>query len=204
MASLKNDTGKQSGNGLRLTRERWIDAAMEVLGQHGVEGVWVEQLAKHLGVTKGSFYWHFKDRDELLEAMLDQWRRQNTINIVDYVGSAEDPLARLERLVRMPFDLEATDALGLPLRLWARHDERASKALDEVDQLRVRMKAQIFAMCGFPPDEARARAVLLYSYMRVAPTLVDLGDTELRRLCEQLLLKNEVPLPVQEVDHLNG
>jgi AcrR family transcriptional regulator len=187
METLKSDARGQSGASLRLTRKKWVDAAMDALGRHGVGGVRVEQLAKTLNVTKGSFYWHFRDRDELLEAVLEQWRRRNTIDIVEYVGSLEDPAIRLERLLQMPFDVEHRDPYGLSLRLWARHDPRAAKALAEIDDLRVRMKAQIFMACGFAAEEARARAILLYSYMRVAPTLVELGDVDLRRLCEQLL-----------------
>lgn len=161
---------------------------MDVLAKQGVDGVRVEHLAKVLSVTKGSFYWHFKDRDELLEAMLDHWRRQNTVSIVEYVGSREDPLIRLERLARIPFNLQDADPFGLPLRLWARHDTRASKALAEVDELRVRMKAQIFVAYGFSPEIAQAKAILLYSYMRIAPTLIELSDQSLRALCEELLL----------------
>lgn len=189
MKSTKTDPAKQPASVIKLTRERWIEAGMEVLGKQGVEGVRVEQLAKDLNVTKGSFYWHFKDRDELLQAMLDQWRWQNTVGIMEFVGSSEDPTSRLLKLARIPFSLENADPLGLPLRLWARHDPRAGKALSEVDELRVRMKAQIFVACGFAAKDAHARAVLLYSYMRVAPTLVELDDAELRTLCEDMLLK---------------
>jgi AcrR family transcriptional regulator len=187
LSSASGATNHPNAN-FRLTRERWVDAAMEMLGRHGVDGVRVEQLARQLGVTKGSFYWHFKDRGELLEAMLDQWRRQKTVDVVEYVGSVDDPVMRLEKLARIPFEIQERDPLGLPLRLWARYDERAARVLDEVDKLMVRMKAQIFIACGLDAEEARARAVLLYSYMRVAPTLVELGDMELRGLCERLLL----------------
>ena len=59
---------------LQLDRERWIEAAIDVLARDGVAGLRVELLAKHCGVTKGSFYWHFKDKQALLEALLDQWK----------------------------------------------------------------------------------------------------------------------------------
>lgn len=161
---------------------------MAVLDSHGVDGVRVEQLAKRLKVTKGSFYWHFKDRDALLLSMLDHWRQQNTIDIVETAGEWDDPLAWLQAAARMPFDLEAVDGFGLPLRIWARHDERARKVLLEVDGLRVRMMAQVFAAAGFAPEEAQARGVILYSYMRVAPTLTHLLVPELKTMCENLLL----------------
>lgn len=179
---------KVSGSAIRLTRERWVEAAIDLLTTHGVEGVRVEKLAKDLKVTKGSFYWHFKDRDELLEAMLEYWRRKNTLDILEYVGRAEDPAAKLDTLLQMPFKLAQSEPLALPMRLWARHDPRAEKVLAEIDELRVRMKAQILIARGFSPEEARARAVLLYSYMRVAPTMPELNDLELRRACERLLV----------------
>jgi len=179
----------------RLSRDVWVDAAMDALAKYGVDGVRVEKLAKELSVTKGSFYWHFKDRDELLDAILEKWRRENTINIIEYVGSVEDPHVRLRNLARMPFESALVkDPLGLSFRLWARYDDRPKKALAEVDDLRVRMNAQLFRACGVAPAEAEARSILLYSYMRVAMTLVDLDNINLRARCEELLLIPGMPV----------
>ncbi len=164
---------------------------MEMLGRNGLDGVRVEPLAKVMGVTKGSFYWHFKDRDELLEAMLEHWRKENTVRILEFVGEPEDPAVRLQRLARVPFEAGQLDAYGLPVRLWARHDPRARRALAEVDDLRIRMKSQLFRSCGFDAEEANARALILYAYMRVAPDLAALEDRRLRSLCERLLLTDQ-------------
>ncbi len=59
----------------RIDGNAWIQAALSILAERGISGVRVETLAKQLGVTKGSFYWHFKDRDALFDALLDSWRR---------------------------------------------------------------------------------------------------------------------------------
>ena len=65
-----------------LDREAWIEAAIGTLAEHGVAGVRVESLAKSLGVTKGSFYWHFRDRPDLLAAVLDFWKQGRISDII--------------------------------------------------------------------------------------------------------------------------
>ena len=70
-APQAKESGKRASDS--LTREDWISGAWDMLGERGMDGVRVEPLARRLGVTKGSFYWHFKDRGELLEALLNRW-----------------------------------------------------------------------------------------------------------------------------------
>ena len=85
----------------RLDREDWVNAAFERLGAGGVEAVRVEPLAKDLGVTKGSFYWHFRDREALLDAVLEAWEARETDH---YIKTAEtdggQPGERLRRFFR--------------------------------------------------------------------------------------------------------
>ena len=81
----------------RLSRQDWVDAALRSTAQVGLENVSVEALAKTLNATKGSFYWHFTDRAELLDAALAEWQRRTTTEVFDGIGHAptEDPVARL-------------------------------------------------------------------------------------------------------------
>lgn len=181
-------TSQESKTRLRLTRDHWINAALEVLGTSGVDGIRIDHLARVLKATKGSFYWHFKDREELLVALLDRWRRQNTIDIIEAAKIEGDPFEHLKALARLPFEIEKGDPLGLPLRVWARQDPRARAALEEIDDLRVRMITQIFVAAGFEAKEAKSRAILLYSYMRISSTLVQLKDGELRQQCDAIVL----------------
>ena len=176
----------------RLDANVWADAALAELTAHGIERVRVEVLAKHLGVTKGSFYWHFKDRDALLVAMLERWRRRATLSLIERLdrGGAA-PAIRLRELLRLPLSGErsalAAD-IELAIRLWGRTDPRARVALEEVDELRLRYIEQLLTQSGVTPEEARARAILAYSYQRVAASLISGEETQLIQQCEDLLI----------------
>ena len=86
-----------------LNVDSWISAAMLVLSKKGIESVRVEPLAKMLGVTKGSFYWHFNDRRALLDAMLQSWRQRATLAIIERMERGKpDPADRLRALIALP------------------------------------------------------------------------------------------------------
>ena len=72
----------QLGN-VKATRDDWLALALSVLAVEGVAHVTVLNLSERLGVSRSSFYWYFKNRDELLDALLDRWDRLNTRSIVD-------------------------------------------------------------------------------------------------------------------------
>ena len=176
----------------RLDANAWADAALAELAAHGIDRVRVEVLATRLGVTKGSFYWHFKDRDALLAAMLERWRRRATLSLIERLDRAgAPPVERLRELLRLPLrgDRAALAAeIELAIRLWGRGDPRAREALAEVDELRLRYIEQLLAQAGVSAKEARARAILAYSYQRVAATLIPADDARLIQQCEDLLI----------------
>ncbi len=176
----------------RLDIEAWTNAALDLLAERGIDGVRVELLARKLGVTKGSFYWHFKARDDLLAAMLVRWKRRATLDLIRWLDRDRQPDDRLKRLMRLPFagakSSHAAD-VELAIRLWGRRDSRALAALEEVDELRVAYIAQLIEACGISSSQARARAILGYSYIRVAGTLIAPRDVDLMALCEDVLLQ---------------
>src|ERR671916_708238 len=86
-----------------LQAEDWVEAARTAMAEGGIEAVAVEPLARRLGVTKGSFYWHFKDRRALLEAMLGRWERESTEAVISTTRSISDPLERFVRLAEEAF-----------------------------------------------------------------------------------------------------
>jgi AcrR family transcriptional regulator len=182
---------KAAGDSARLDADAWTQSGLQLLADRGIEGVRVELLAKILGVTKGSFYWHFRDRGALLEAMLDDWRRRATLVIIERLErDPEPPLSRLMKLLRLPLAGQRSEQgadVELAIRLWGRHDPKARAALKEVDQLRLRYIAGLLQASGLPPDQVEARAILAYSYMRVAATLIERDRIELMQQCEQLL-----------------
>ncbi|WP_395701090.1 TetR/AcrR family transcriptional regulator [Aquabacterium sp.] len=153
----------------QLTPEAWIQAATEVLVDQGIDHVRVDVLAGELGVTRGSFYWHFRDREELLRAVLQAWREQATEALTQRLERAHaDAREQLRDVISLPFrGRSATRAarIELAIRAWARRDEMARHAVDEADASRIGYIAQVFSALGCPIAEARSRAFLLYTYV---------------------------------------
>jgi len=144
----------------RLSRERWIEAALDALTDGGVGAVAVEPLAARLGVTKGSFYWHFRDRDELLAAALDQWERERTDAVIERFDAAADPRERLAEWARHAFS--ADKSLLAALHAAADHPVVAP-VLRRVTERRIEYLAELLREAGVSPAAARRRARLLYS-----------------------------------------
>lgn len=188
----------RSKDSSRLDASAWTSAALDILESHGIDGVRVEVVAKSLKITKGSFYWHFRDRRELLDAMLNEWRRRATLGVIDRLESSrETPQERLEHLLRLPFEgtRAATIAhVELAIRIWGRTDSKAMDVLREIDELRLRYISGLFQEMGFDVDASRARAILAYSYMRVSRSLIRSGDKDAMARCEEVLCTKHVDL----------
>jgi len=163
----------------QLGPEAWVEAGLEALRDHGIEGVRVERLAQALEVTKGSFYWHFKDRAALLEAMIEAWRRRATFAVIDeveHVGG--DAIHRLRQLSVIVGRIEGR--LDLAVRAWASQDGNAKAALDEIDRRRLGYLASLFRELSFSPPEANARARLVYHALIGELTMGELVANEAR------------------------
>lgn len=193
-----------NGEGVRssLTPETWIEAATGVLVDQGIDHVRVDLLAQHLGVTRGSFYWHFKDREDLLRRVLQAWRETATENLTQRLESAHaDPLAQLRDVLSLPFRGRAAARaarIELAIRAWARRDQMARFAVDEADASRIGYIAQLFSALGYPVLEARSRAFLLYSYVvseSLMPTLSTQTQKDERRRFAERLFTQRVDLP---------
>lgn len=116
-------------------RDEWVQAAIEALVQAGAEGVRVEALARDLGVTKGSFYWHFADRAALLDGVLEAWERGARADLEEAAAApgAEDRIAALLRRLARP-------GTGIPdaeIHAWARRDRSVAERVWEVERARV-------------------------------------------------------------------
>ena len=145
----------------------WTDAALEALAGGGIAAVRVEPLAKTLGVTKGSFYWHFADRRALLDAMLARWADGRVAAIREQAADSGAPAATLRRLADLYIrraNLRGL-AIELAIRTSARSDAATARAVAVVDRERLRHVAALFAGLGWNGTQARARAVLFYSYL---------------------------------------
>jgi AcrR family transcriptional regulator len=182
-----------------LTPERWVDAATELLVDHGIDSVRVDTLARTLQVTRGSFYWHFRDRDDLLRAVLQAWRAGATEQLTQRLqGARDDPRDQLRDLISLPFRGRAAARaarIELAIRAWARREAMARAFVDEADAARIAYIAQVFSSLGFSITEARARAFLLYSY-EVAESLLSTQDSEAQRQERAQLVERLIQLPL--------
>jgi len=148
-----------------LTTEAWAEAALTALADGGVPAVAVEPIAAGLGATKGSFYHHFRTRDELLGAALDLWERQETEQVILAVEQVDGARARLTTLLRVALDSTGerrTNAVELALQAHAGHP-RVAPLLERVTRRRLHYLASLFRELGFDAADARRRALLAYT-----------------------------------------
>jgi AcrR family transcriptional regulator len=143
-----------------LDRERWEAAALDAFEQGGLPAVAVEPLARALGVTKGSFYWHFKDRRALIDAMVARWERLHVDRPVDASAEIEDPRERLLALLGR--------ASGKPPTIFVRmldavDDPAVAAAVERAARRRVDFMAAAFRELGLTPAKARRQALVAYS-----------------------------------------
>jgi AcrR family transcriptional regulator len=164
-------------------RDMWIEAALKQIGCSGVDGVRVEVLAESLGITKGGFYRRFRDRRALLDAMLDTWRhgRIAAIEKQTELGD-EDARERLRSLIRLYSERVNPEgiAIELAIRQWARSDAAAVAAVERVDAARLARVTQLYQALGASAEDARARAVLVYSFI-FGQSLLFLGEAPRKR-----------------------
>ncbi len=168
---------------IKVTRDDWLNVAMDVLVSDGVEQVKVLNLGDRLGVSRSSFYWYFKSRQELLDALLDLWQDTNTAAIVT---QAETPAASITQAVCHVFrcvidERLFNNALDFAVRDWARRSGKVRRVLDRSDQTRLDTLAAMFARHGYGDHEATIRARVLY-FMQLGYDLADLNETSRERL----------------------
>lgn len=153
--------------GERLGRDDWLDAAYRAVADHGLAGVRVLSLAQVLGVTRGSFYWHFADHAALMQALLERWR-QGEIESVRRLAAdvGEDAAADLLRLLDEALSRRGADLVDmrfeLALRSGGRGDPAVAKLLQEVDRTRLALFEARFLRLTGDPSRATALAALFY------------------------------------------
>lgn len=145
-----------------LTPEDWEKAALALIAEKGVAALAVEPLARRLKITKGSFYWHFPGRDELLSAALRRWEAQDADHLQRSLKAEAQPIERLERFVWRTTRQTLTHRIYLALCA-VPDDPRVGPVLQRVTTRRIDYLADAFAELGLAPQAARQRATLVYS-----------------------------------------
>jgi AcrR family transcriptional regulator len=165
------------------SEEAWLTAAYDALTESGVEAVKIMPLAKNLGVSRTSFYWHFKDREALLEAIIQHWEDKNTGNLVARTQAYADTV--FEAIFNL-FDCWLDEALfdsrlDLAIRNWARNDADLQIRLDQADARREAAMAQMLQRFGYAPETALVRARTMI-YTQIGYISMQIHEQEDRRL----------------------
>jgi AcrR family transcriptional regulator len=173
-----------------LGRADWERAALQAIEGGGLEAVAVEPLARRLGVTKGSFYWHFADREALVAAAMARWEAQYTEGVIALVGGIADPRARLERLVTEASMSERAAKCHAALTASVEHPS-VRPVLARVSARRIEYLVDCFGALGLSPARARHRALLAYAayvgllhLLREAPAQLPHGPARARYVRE--------------------
>lgn len=146
----------------RLSAADWEQAALDLIAEQGVAAVAVEALARQLGVTKGSFYWHFPNREALLKGALDRWEKHDTENLFDQVEPIADPRARLCELFRRT-GREAKSHVIYSALLRALDHPIVQPVMSRVSQRRMDFLTRAYRQVGMNRSAAAHRARLAYA-----------------------------------------
>ena len=157
---------------MALSRADWVEAGLDALGEGGLNAVAVEPVAKRLGATKGSFYWHFSGRDDLLKAVLDLWEDRETTQVVGALATLPDARAKLLALGRGAYARAARGGAHAAL-LASAEDPRIAPVISRVTRTRLHVLEEMYRELGLDRDIADRHARFAYS--------VYLGAAALRR-----------------------
>jgi AcrR family transcriptional regulator len=147
----------------RMPPSRWIDAGLSALAAGGPDAVRIEPLAQALGVSRGSFYWHFEDRRKFLDEMLDTWERRSIDQVLEQVeGEGGDAREKVRRAGTLTFSRELLP-IDLAVRDWARRDRSVARRLRRVDNRRMEyLRSLVSTFCSDAGD-VEARSMLAFS-----------------------------------------
>ena len=171
------------GGHVKVTREDWLNMARDTLVRDGVAQVKILALADRMGVSRSSFYWYFGNREDLLQALLQDWEARNTASILRQcalpAASISEAVLNFFRCFLTPDRFDS--GLDFAVREWARRDEALRQRVDAADAARLSAVTAMFAAQGYAPGEADARARILY-YMQLGYHALDVREAMALRL----------------------
>ncbi len=172
----------------KLTREKWLEISLKILIKEGNTKLRIEHLVQCMGVTKGSFYWHFKDRDDFIHCLVEHWAKISTLVVVEHMkqvqGSAEKRLLELMQYIVIN-DLTRYD---IAVRAWALMEPQVAHIVRKTDKRRLNFIRNLFAEMGFEGKEQEMRARTLVTFHAMEHGLL-IKKTEEDRL-EMLQLRH--------------
>lgn len=170
----------------RLTANDWIDFALKALAREGADVLKADVLARKLGVSRGSFYWHFEDLGAFHVRVIDHWKQVATEAIIAEVARHPAPAEQLVALLRRAFGTSA-GRLEVRMRAWADTNAKAAAALAQVDTKRQSTIERMLVEAGIAPALAQTRALLLYwAYLGAAASQRAQSGPEFERMITEL------------------
>lgn len=178
----KQDNGSGNKERSRLSRDAWLDAAGEAIAAGGFDNVRILVLAKQLGVSRGSFYWHFRDHRDLIEGYLSRWRDRR-FKELEYLDPGEDARDEdLRHALQLVLSEPGRDTrrlrIGLAVRDYARRDEFAARIVAEVDRSRIAYNERLLQRFTADPREAHDLSMLLYLTVVGGQLIMTAGEGE--------------------------
>ncbi|MBW2498837.1 MAG: TetR/AcrR family transcriptional regulator [Deltaproteobacteria bacterium] len=169
-----------------VSKAQWLEAGLEALAEGGVSAVTIGGLSRSLHIARAGFYWHFKDRSDLLDQMLRHWSHELTEVISDNPEiAALEPVGRLRHIAEMVLEYDLA-AYELAIRQWALNDGRAARAVRRVNRKRLDSVRAAFAELGFEGDDLEMRTMLFVAYHSFeAPMFREISRKRRRGLIER-------------------
>lgn len=181
-----------------LTAADWAGAALKAICRGGISAVSVEAIARDLNVTKGSFYWHFRNRRALIDAAMTMWEKQETDDIIALGDSITDPRKRIQEVFRAATSSDNAGRLMLAMAA-ATNDPEIAAIIERATKRRLSFLTTCYEALGQSPDDAQRWATFAYStfvgslqLFRDDPDAVPAHDiTEYLRLCVSTLIPRQ-------------
>ncbi|PCI87996.1 MAG: hypothetical protein COB24_04475 [Hyphomicrobiales bacterium] len=164
----------------------WIEAGFQMLSEGGIDSVRVDRISKKIGLTRGSFYWHFKNRAELLDAMLELWYQKSTNDIIELIEQEKtNPNNQLSALLNLTAkDVDAKYGgkfTEMAIRIWSKSSPKAADIIKQIDLERVKFVNKLLNEMNVEPALASFLAEIIYNaYIGMASR--DLSEEEVTRI----------------------
>jgi len=171
----------------KVSAKDWISAALKALAMDGFTAVKADVLAKTLGVSRGSFYWHFENIEKFHLCVMQRWQEIATDAIILQVEGSAEGTSRLRQLIHLA--LTADSSLETGMRAWGSSFQPAMPFIKKVDQLRLNYIERLLLEAGFDAALARTRAQIIYwTYLGSIFSERHLEGLMLENLIDQLAL----------------
>jgi AcrR family transcriptional regulator len=166
----------------QLQRFDWLRTALDIFVAEGIDAVRITRLADDLGVTRGSFYWHFQNREDLINSLVSYWKDKNTAAITESMTAATSLADGIFRFFETCIDATLFDPrLDLALREWARRSLKIHALVQSADQARIDAVCDFYRRFDYPMPQALIRARVLY-YSQIGFYALGTSDSMKTRL----------------------